>query len=156
MKKIAMIIAAMAILSANTAGAKDIRVVEISTGSGMRSSYDSSIQSILGTLAGVTKIVSDVTNLVLTVTYDADKIGVDDIVSHINKKEPRFEAKQKSEPKTKKWVKAEKKRDEADRKVEAERQEANQRDQERQQQGQGGQKPSENNQQGGNQQGGKR
>lgn len=113
--------------------ARDIRVVEISTGNGMAGSYDSSAQSILKTLSGVSKVVADVTNLILTVTYDADIVGVDDIVGHINKKEPRFEAKQKGEPKTKKWVKAEKKRDEMDKKIEQERQEAAGRDQQRQQ-----------------------
>lgn len=111
--------------------AKDIRVVEISTGNGMAGSYDSSAQSVLKTLSGVSKVVSDVANLILTVTYDADVVSVDDIVGHINKKEPRFEARQKSEPKTRKWVKAEKKRDEIDKKIDKERQEADQRDRDR-------------------------
>ena len=118
-------------LGLGSASAKDIRIVEISTGNGMNASYDSSIQSILKTLTGVSKVVADVTNLVLTVTYDADQIGADDIVRHINEKEPRFEAKQKSEPKTKDWVKAEKKRDKAEKKVEEKRKEANERDAER-------------------------
>lgn len=120
-------------LSAQSSSAKDIRVVEISTGSNMNGSYDSSIQSILKTLSGVSKVVSDVSNLILTITYDADQVGVDDIVSHINKQEPRFEAKQKSDPKTKKMVKEEKKRDEADRKIEQEKEKMNLRDQERDQ-----------------------
>lgn len=128
-------------LSTQSASAKDVRVVEISTVSYMTSSYDSSLQSILKTLSGVSKVVSDVSNLILTITYDADVICVDDIVSHINKQEPRFEAKQKSEPKTKKMVKEEKKRDEADKKIEQEKEEMNKRDQEREQK-QGSQAPS--------------
>ena len=128
MKKIILLLVASALLVAGPLSAKDIRVVEISTGSGVGSdNYDSSLQTILKTLAGVSKIVSDVANLVLTVTYDADQIGVDDIVNHINKAEPRFEAKQKSEPKTKKWVKAEKK-------LEKEKEEAYERDRQRGQQ----------------------
>lgn len=133
MKKVRFFIAALALMMASSASARDIRVVEISTGNGMRSSYDSSIQSILKSLSGVSKVVSDVANLVLTVTYDADEIGVDDIVSHINKKEPRFEAKQKGEPKTKKWIKAEKKQKKAEQRVDDARKEANQRDEQRKQ-----------------------
>lgn len=131
MKKTALLMAMMLTMAVSGASAKDIRIVEISTGSGMSSSYDSSIQSILKTLSGVSKVVSDVTNLVLTVTYDADEVGVDDIVKYINKEEPRFEAKQKSEPKTKEWVKAEKKQKEAEEKINKEREEVNKRDAER-------------------------
>lgn len=132
MKKVFLLLAAATLLMATNMQAKDIRVVEISTGSGMSgANYDSSIQTILKTVAGVSKIVSDVANLVLTITYDADQIGVDEIVTHINTAEPRFEAKQKSEPKTKKWVKAERKAQKAEEKVEQERQEARQRDEQR-------------------------
>ena len=132
MKKINVLVAIVALMVAGSAAAKDIRVVEISMGDGMKSSSDSNITSILGTIAGVSRIVSDVANLILTVTYDADEVGVDDIVKHINQKDKRFEAKQKSEPKTKKWVKAEKKLEKAQNKVDQERQEAKERDQERQ------------------------
>lgn len=122
----------IALMTAGTAMARDIRVVEISTGGDMVGhNYESSIVSVLKTLSGVSRVVADVTNLVLTVTYDADIVCVDDIVGHINKKEPRFKAKQKSQPKTKKWVKAEKKRDKAEKKVEEERDKADQRDKER-------------------------
>lgn len=117
-----------------SAQARDIRVVELSTGDGVGSAYyDSSARKTLATLAGVSKIVSDVANLVLTITYDADIVGVDDIVAHINKHEPRFEARPKGEPKTRRWVKAEKKRDKAERRVEQERKEAQERDSRRQQ-----------------------
>ena len=140
MKK-TVIMLCLSMMMTLTASAKDIRIVEISTGNGMAATYDSSIQSILKTISGVSKVVSDVTNLVLTVTYDADLIGVDDIVGHINKQEPRFEARQKSEPKTKEWIKAEKKREEADKqreeadkKIEKEREEASKRDEKRQKQ----------------------
>lgn len=132
MKKIALMLLLVASFGVGTATARDIRVVEISTGSDMRGpNYESSITSVLKTLSGVSKVVADVTNLVLTITYDADIVCVDDIVGHINKEEPRFKAKQKSEPKTKKWVKAEKKRDKAEKKVEEERDKADQRDKER-------------------------
>lgn len=132
-----MLLAAMAL----STQAKDIRVVEISTGSGIGSAYyDSSARKALATLAGVSKIVTDVANLVLTITYDADVVCVDDIVAHINKHEPRFEARPKGEPKTPAWVKAEKKRDKAEKRVEKERKEANERDQQRQAQGKGGKK----------------
>lgn len=137
MKKTALLIVLLAAMVCG-AQAKDIRVVEISTGNGMKSNYDSSIQSILKSVSGISRVVSDVTNLILTVTYDADVIAVDDIVTHINKKEPRFEAKQKGEPKTKKWVKAEKKRDKMDKKIEQERKEVDRRDNERQNPQQGG------------------
>ena len=124
----------MAIMMANTAMAKDIRVVEISTGTGMNSSYDSSIQKILKSVSGVSKVVSDVANSILTVTYDADKIGASEIVETINKEEPRFEAKQKGEAKTKEWIKAEEKRDKAEQALKQEQEEANAKDQQRQQQ----------------------
>ena len=148
MKKLSLIIAFIAAMAATTASAKDIRVVEISTVSAVNSgSYDSNLQSILKTLSGVSKVVCDVTNLVLTVTYDADKCDVDDIVNHINKEEPRYQAKQKSESKTKSLVKAEKKRDEAEKKVEQEREEANKLDEQRQQQqSKSSQKESKNDQ----------
>lgn len=139
MKKTVLLIAMLATM-ATGAQARDIRVVEISTGSGMISNYDSSIQTILKTLSGVSKVVADVADLVLTVTYDADVIDVDDIVTHINKSEPRFEAKQKSESKTKKLVKAEKKLEKAEQKVTEEREEANKRDNERQQSKKGSKK----------------
>lgn len=129
MKRTALLIIFAAALACG-ASAKDIRVVEISTGSAMKSNYDSG-KTILEAIAGVSSVVADVTNLILTVTYDADKIGVDEIVQHLNKKEPRFEAKQKGEPKTKKWVKAEKKLDKAEKKVDDAKKEANQRDQQR-------------------------
>lgn len=118
-------------------------MVEIATGGGVGSAYyDSSARTALATLAGVSKIVSDVANLVLTITYDADVVCVDDIVAHINKHEPRFEARPKGEPKTRGWVKAEKKREKAEKRVEEERKEAEKRDQQRQQQqpGKGGKK----------------
>lgn len=135
MKKLALLLTFVAAMSVNTASAKDIRVVEISTVSAVNSSnYDSNLQTILKTLSGVSKVVCDVTNLVLTVTYDADKCDVDDIVNKINKEEPRYEAKQKSEAKTKSLVKAEKKRDEAEKKVKEEQEEANKLDEQRQQQ----------------------
>lgn len=130
MKKLFSVLCA-ALLMCVTANAKDIRIVEISTGSYSSSTYDSDLRSILETISGVSKIVTDVTNLVLTVTYDADKVSVDDIVGRINEKEPRFKAQQKSEPKTKEWVKAEKKRDEAEQKVSDAREKANKRDQEK-------------------------
>lgn len=135
MKKLTLILVIMAAMTASTAMAKDIRVVEISTASAVSSNnYDSNLQTILKTLSGVSKVVCDVTNLVLTVTYDADKCDVDDIVNKINKEEPRYEAKQKSEAKTKSLVKAEKKRDEAEKKVQEEQEEANRLDEQRQQQ----------------------
>ena len=132
MKKTFLMLTLIALMGTGTAMARDIRVVEISTGSDMRGhDYENSITSVLKTLSGVSKVVADVTNLVLTITYDADVVCVDDIVGHINKQEPRFKAKQKSQPKTKKWVKAEKKRDKAEKKVEKERDKADQRDKER-------------------------
>lgn len=131
-----MMLLLLATMSVGTATARDIRVVEISTGSDMIGhDYENSITSVLKTLSGVSKVVADVTNLVLTITYDADIVCVDDIVGHINKKEPRFKAKQKSQPKTKKWVKAEKKRDKAEKKVDEERNKANERDKERERSG---------------------
>lgn len=154
MKKINVLLAALALMVAGSAAAKDIRVVEISMDSGMSSRSDNSITSVLGTIAGVSKIVSDVANLILTVTYDADQIGVDDIVSSINKKEPSMKAKQKSEPKTKKWVKAEKKMEKAEQKVEKEKQEAQERDNERQKSSQGSTNNSGQGNQGGNGNGG--
>lgn len=131
MMKKALFIAVAAAMVSLTAQAKDIRIVEISTGSGMSSSYESSAKTALSALAGISEIVADVANLVLTVTYDADKVSVDDIVNQINKQEPRFEAKQKSEAKTKAWVKAEQKQAKAEQKVAEEKEAAAQKDQQK-------------------------
>ena len=135
MKKLALFVMIMGAFMIQDVSAKDIRVVEVSTGGGMRDTYDSSIQSILKTISGVSRVVSDVANLVLTITYDADIIGVDDIIYHINDREPRFEAKQKGEPKTKRWIKAERKRDKAEEMLRHEREEAERLDHEREHRG---------------------
>lgn len=129
-----LFIMAVLALCAGTVDAKDIRIVEISTGGSVGSSnYESSAKSILSTLSAVSNVVASVTDLILTVTYDADQVSVDDIVSKLNKEEPRFEAKQKSEPKTKALVKAEKKLEKAEKKVAAEREQMGSRDQQREQ-----------------------